>query len=512
MPVGIAPVGWGSNVSLTMASRTAIGDVYNGLLRCFLTTTRQVTTVSFDLNARLMQRLQYFGIGGVRGVLWHQGESDAASSTPAGVYSADLQTVIDESRAAAGYDVPWFVGHPYLGTEGPAYAAVFQGQEALINNVDVFEGAQTGDLGPSDRWDGLHFNVAGLQAEGVKWFSAVVAAAQTYESNWPVAWSSGGTNTLQVQLPPTCDVSITPATVQPGQAFTVAYQSFNATSMTGAALLNGTYAIGPGPVALSGSPQGSLATLGSDTGKLTAQGTGGSSSCFANVTVGTPTPSCSISITPATVQPGQTFTVAYQSSNATSMTGEAFLNGALFIGSGPVALSGSPTTSLTAPGTYEWEMTPQGASGTGPSCTSTVTVEPTTPPPPTPSCSISITPATVQPGQTFTVAYQSSNATSMTGEAFLNRGALHRFRPGRSQRLTHDLAHDPRHIRVGNDAARCERHRPFLHLDGDGELETQTSRKLYNVLNFVNVAPFFRTCNSVRVFISVTNLYVDITE
>jgi hypothetical protein len=170
VPVAIAPVAYGGTaISAWLPNATST----NGI----------------KLYDRLAARLKYFGVGGTRGILWHQGETDAADGTSAANYRMALQTIIEESRRSAGYDVPWYIGQPYIGTIDAALGGdrIQQGQDAVINSKDVFQGAQTGAF-TSDwyRIDPLHFNQAGLQQEAEEWFAAVDAPSQVYVAGWPM--------------------------------------------------------------------------------------------------------------------------------------------------------------------------------------------------------------------------------------------------------------------------------------------------------------------------------------
>ena len=132
-----------------------------------------------SLYPRLAEALQLLGPGGLRSVLWHQGEGDAFSSTTASEYAGRLSTIIAESRRDAGFDVPWGVA---LASFAPdrvptTSAEVIAGQEQVIaEDPLVFRGAETDELiGVAWRHDGIHFNEAGLREHARHWRTAINA-------------------------------------------------------------------------------------------------------------------------------------------------------------------------------------------------------------------------------------------------------------------------------------------------------------------------------------------------
>jgi hypothetical protein len=131
------------------------------------------------LYGRLEEAIKTLGPGGARAVIWHQGESDALAGTSAEDYAARLRTVIDQSRRDAGFDLPWGVGlTSYLqSASDDAQREILAGQQDVIQSDPlVFRGAFTNDLqGPDWRWDGAHFNEAGLREHAARWSRAIAA-------------------------------------------------------------------------------------------------------------------------------------------------------------------------------------------------------------------------------------------------------------------------------------------------------------------------------------------------
>ena len=118
-----------------------------------------------------------FPQGGVRAVLWHQGESDSLAKTSAQTYRDRLATIIRSLEKDSGYRLPWFVAqasfHP--GSKEPEEKAVAAGQQLLWKEGIAKQGAVTDDLGQKYRSDRVHFNQLGLTTHAQRWFEALSA-------------------------------------------------------------------------------------------------------------------------------------------------------------------------------------------------------------------------------------------------------------------------------------------------------------------------------------------------
>jgi len=166
VPVGIIPVGQGST---EVADWLPGGSYYPRITTALATTS----------------------LNGVRAILWHQGESDTiAPATPQATYVSRLQTIIAQSRANAGYSVPWGVARAswLASTEGTgAQEAIVAAQNQVIAaDPLVFGGPETNDfhLRGLTNGTGPHFNDAGLQEHGRLWKEAVVDYFDLPESTW----------------------------------------------------------------------------------------------------------------------------------------------------------------------------------------------------------------------------------------------------------------------------------------------------------------------------------------
>lgn len=122
-----------------------------------------------------------FGTNGFRALLWHQGESDSHEAPDRRIspdtYRKYLQRVIESSRAAAGWRVPWFVAqasyHSPQDTGSPELRAA---QKSLATDGIALAGPNTDELGPEFRQNhgkGIHLNARGLQRHGQMWAELV---------------------------------------------------------------------------------------------------------------------------------------------------------------------------------------------------------------------------------------------------------------------------------------------------------------------------------------------------
>jgi len=127
-----------------------------------------------------------------------------------------------------------------------------------------------------------------------------------------------------------------------------------------------------------------------------------STSTAATVTVSAPpAPTVTLSVSPTSIKVGQSATLTWTSTNATSCTASNAWTGGK-------ALSGTLSVSPTAAGTLSYVLTCTGAGGTMPA-TATLTVTAAAP-----TVAISIAPTAITVGQSATVTWSSTNATSCT--------------------------------------------------------------------------------------------------
>ncbi len=119
-------------------------------------------------------RMDQLGKGGFRAVLWHQGESDTGMNPDE--YDRKMTVLIQGTRQAAGWDVPWFVAQAtYHPGEGPN-AAIREAQKKLWESGVALQGPDTDQLTGDDRDEGgkgIHFSPKGLAAHGKLWADKV---------------------------------------------------------------------------------------------------------------------------------------------------------------------------------------------------------------------------------------------------------------------------------------------------------------------------------------------------
>lgn len=111
---------------------------------------------------------------------WGQGEGDYATSQAD--YTAALNRVIANSQAA-GFDGRWFVAKQSY-ANGSTFAQVVAAQEAVVNNVTVFQSADADSLTGANRatygGDDTHFSDAGNAALATLIYNAMHASGSPY--------------------------------------------------------------------------------------------------------------------------------------------------------------------------------------------------------------------------------------------------------------------------------------------------------------------------------------------
>jgi hypothetical protein len=133
-----------------------------------------------ELFDRIITVEKQFGTNGFRAVLWHQGESDNHEPpdrqiTPA-TYRQYLQRVIESSRAAAGWRVPWFVAQASYHPGDTGSPELRAAQKSLVTDGVALAGPNTDELGPEFRQNngkGIHFSGRGQRRHGELWAELV---------------------------------------------------------------------------------------------------------------------------------------------------------------------------------------------------------------------------------------------------------------------------------------------------------------------------------------------------
>jgi hypothetical protein len=129
-----------------------------------------------SLFGRLTNAITYFNErGGVRAILWDQGESDYYDQTSELVYGASLAYIINQSRARTNVPVKWMVAvaaTPLTDTLNQRLQ-IELAQASVVDNFLTFPGPNSDSIGLPFRnyLDGLpvHFNAPGLVLLGGYW-------------------------------------------------------------------------------------------------------------------------------------------------------------------------------------------------------------------------------------------------------------------------------------------------------------------------------------------------------
>jgi len=128
-----------------------------------------------ELFAWMTRRVEQLGPGGFRALLWHQGESDVRMDSDE--YFRKLRAVIRESRAQAGWEIPWFVAQvSYLNPEASRFDSTRDAQARLWSEGEALQGPDTDTLTGDARdhdGKGVHFSPQGLRAHGRLWADRV---------------------------------------------------------------------------------------------------------------------------------------------------------------------------------------------------------------------------------------------------------------------------------------------------------------------------------------------------
>ncbi len=122
---------------------------------------------------KLVAALRATAPGGVRAILWQQGESDEELS--AAEYKSFLETLISSVQRESGLErpVPWLIARASK-MYGVNSASVRQAQEAVCDGRHVMRGPDADALGLEFREsDGSHFNERGTRAMAHAWAKSI---------------------------------------------------------------------------------------------------------------------------------------------------------------------------------------------------------------------------------------------------------------------------------------------------------------------------------------------------
>jgi hypothetical protein len=181
VPIGVVCIGVGStSVREWLPPGRPMSMPPTTGLHCLVLTGGKFVS-SGELFTRLVERLRQFPEGGVRAVLWHQGESDwhqpEGHTLPLSEFRNDLADLIASSRSSAGWNVPWFVAQASYGNPANLGSEEFRAQqESVTDGRTTLRGPNTDTLtGPlrENNGQGVHFSAEGLKRHGELWAELV---------------------------------------------------------------------------------------------------------------------------------------------------------------------------------------------------------------------------------------------------------------------------------------------------------------------------------------------------
>ena len=186
--------------------------------------------------------------------------------------------------------------------------------------------------------------------------------------------------------PPSVAMSATPQTIDAGATSTLSWSCDDAQSCI----------IAPGIGAVDTVGSMAVSPAATTTYTLTATGSGGSASSAVTVTVNPSPPTVTLSATPLEITSGQSANLTWSTSNATTCV--------ITPNIGSVDPNGS--VSVTPAETTIYEITGSGAGGAATAEVTVVVIQPA------PSVEISVSPATIGPGEIATLTWRSTHAES----------------------------------------------------------------------------------------------------
>jgi hypothetical protein len=179
VPIAVASVGHGSTSVRQWLPKGERFDVPPTKLAF----VKQISPTTWEsegtLFAGMMQQIQQLGPGGIRALLWHQGESDA-HQPPGHEISADeyrrlTEIVIRTARKRAGWNFPWFVAQvSYHFASDQSCPRIREAQRHLWLSGLALEGPDTDQLiGEYRQNGGTHLSGSGQEAHGRMWAERV---------------------------------------------------------------------------------------------------------------------------------------------------------------------------------------------------------------------------------------------------------------------------------------------------------------------------------------------------
>jgi hypothetical protein len=206
--------------------------------------------------------------------------------------------------------------------------------------------------------------------------------------------STAASVTVTAAAAPAVTIGVAPTSIVLGQSATLTWSSMNATACTASNAWTGTEAVS-GTQTVTPSAAGTLSYV------LTCTGTGGSANGTATLTVTNPLPTVTIAVAPTSITVGQSAKLTWSSTNTTACTASNAWTGS-------EAVSGTQTVTPTAAGSLSYVLTCTGAGGSA-NATAVLTVTAAAP-----TVTIAVAPTSITVGQSATLTWSSTNATSCT--------------------------------------------------------------------------------------------------
>ena len=267
--------------------------------------------------------------------------------------------------------------------------------------------------------DGLALDVSGniYLAGNVGQLSSSAATPGAFQQTPGYGLVGGGNSTngfvakIILTVPTTTTLSASPATAAAGTAITltatVAENPGTAVPTGSVIFRDGATVLGTGTANGTGIAIVTTSTLGVGTHSVTAAYGGdsansASTSTAVSVTVTAPAPTVTFAVAPTSVVLGKTATLTWSSTNATACSAA----GAWM---GTQATSGTLIVTPTAAGTLTYSLDCANAAGVKASGSATLTVTA-----PAPTVTISVSPTSLTVGQSATLTWSSTNASSCT--------------------------------------------------------------------------------------------------
>jgi Bacterial Ig-like domain (group 3)/Beta-propeller repeat len=191
---------------------------------------------------------------------------------------------------------------------------------------------------------------------------------------------------------PVVTIGVLPASIILGQSATLTWSTTNAASCTASGAWSGSQGTS-GTNSVTPTATGSLSYV------LTCTGTGGSGNGSAALMVAAALPTVTISASPTSITLGQSSTLTWSSTNATSCAASNAWTGS-------EVASGTLSETPTAAGSLSYVLTCMGAGGSA-QATAALTVTA-----PAPTVTIAVSPTSITVGQSATLTWSSTNATS----------------------------------------------------------------------------------------------------